>query len=75
VPNDEKDRFGDTMREAERGREDQYFAKRDRELIKKMREQDGTATAPARCPTCGGELREVPRGGREQARCPACQRP
>jgi nucleotide-binding universal stress UspA family protein len=33
----EKDPFGDKLRDKERGEEDQYFAKRDRELLEKMR--------------------------------------
>lgn len=51
----DRDRYGDKMREAERGREDDYFARRDRELIKKMQEK-GSAAA---CPKCGGTLTEV----------------
>ena len=34
---DEKDRFGDKLKDVERGREDSYFAQRDRELLEKMR--------------------------------------
>jgi hypothetical protein len=39
----EKDRFGDKMKEVEKGREDDYFARRDRELLEKMRRRDGEA--------------------------------
>jgi uncharacterized protein with PIN domain len=57
---DEKDRFGDKLRDAERAREDKYFAERDRDLVEKMREQKaGTEETGARvgshmrCPKCG----------------------
>ena len=65
---EEKYRFGDKLRDVERAREDQYFAKRDRELIEKLRREresaglcpkcgakveNGQATQPARCPVCG----------------------
>jgi len=34
---DSKDRFGDKLRDAEKGREDQYFSDLDRTLTEKMR--------------------------------------
>ena len=34
-----KDRLGDKLRDAEKAREDQYFAKRDQELLQKMKER------------------------------------
>ena len=34
----EKDRFGDTMRLVERAKEDIYFAERDREVLEKLRQ-------------------------------------
>jgi hypothetical protein len=34
-----KDRLGDKLRDVEKAREDQYFAKRDKELIQKLKEQ------------------------------------
>ena len=40
---DEKDRYGDKLRDVERGREDSYFAERDRELLEKIR---GKTTVP-----------------------------
>ena len=61
----EKDRLGDKLREAERGREDQYFAQRDRELVEKLRGQktsEAEATlreaAHMRCPKCGQHLHQ-----------------
>jgi hypothetical protein len=34
---EEKDRLGNKLRDAEKGREDDYFARRDRELLAKLR--------------------------------------
>jgi hypothetical protein len=34
----EKDRLGDKLRNQEKGEEDRYFARRDRELIAKMKQ-------------------------------------
>ena len=34
----EKDRFGDTMRLVEKAKEDIYFAERDREVLEKLRQ-------------------------------------
>lgn len=39
MANDNKDRFGDKLRDAEKGREDEYFARRDRELLEKIRKE------------------------------------
>jgi ribosomal protein L37AE/L43A len=59
----EKDSFGDKLREKERGEEDQHFAKRDRELLQRMRartepvdEISARETAQGRCPKCGKRL-------------------
>ena len=56
---DEKDKFGDTMRLAERAKEDIYFAERDREVIEKLRAQlrkVDTGTAALQCPKCPGKF-------------------
>ncbi len=75
----EKDRFGDKLRDAERAREDQYFAKRDKELLEKMREQrdaEAEAAEPSvgdiRCPRCGCELRAQVLDGVTIDECPGC---
>ena len=59
----EKDRFGDKLRDAEKAREDTFFAKRDRELLQKLKAQPGAQEAEAvrelahmRCPKCGERL-------------------
>jgi hypothetical protein len=64
----DRDRYGDKMKEVERGREDDYFARRDRELLKKMRE----AKAAECCVHCGATLQRNPSG---QTICPQCERP
>lgn len=59
----EKDRFGEKLRDAEKGREDEYFVRRDRELIAKLHEEkekefadELRAGSPMRCPRCGGQM-------------------
>ena len=56
---DEKDRFGETMKLAERAQEDIYFAERNRELLDKLKQQlqkvDRTGS-DIHCPKCGGLL-------------------
>ncbi len=59
----EKDRLGDKLRDAEKGREDKFFADRDRELLKKLKAESGAQEqaavrelAQARCPRCGERL-------------------
>jgi ribosomal protein L37AE/L43A len=66
---DEKDRFGDKLRDVERGREDDYFKRRDRELIEKARRQ---RLAAARCPQCGEALVSRERAGTTVVECPRC---
>jgi len=61
----EKDPFGDKLRDKERAEEDLYFAKRDRELLEKLRVKDEAVQESAsrelargRCPKCGTRLTE-----------------
>jgi len=77
---DEKDRFGDKLREVERAREDQYFAKRDRELIDRLRKSQGQEAQDAlkdaahmRCPKCGTHLRQRTLHGITTEECPSCR--
>ena len=60
----ERDRYGDKMKEVERAREDDYFARRDRELINKMR------GAAERCPKCGAAMAQV----NGNTACPECSK-
>ena len=63
MSNGEKDRLGDKLRDAEKAREDTFFAERDRELLQKLKAQTGAQDAKAlreltrmRCPKCGERL-------------------
>jgi predicted Zn-ribbon and HTH transcriptional regulator len=72
---EEKDRFGDKLREVERAREDQFFKKRDQELLEKLRqkkqeEAEAQVAAPDRCPKCGAQLNVGTQG--ETGKCPSC---
>ncbi|MGH7894968.1 MAG: zf-TFIIB domain-containing protein [Candidatus Binatia bacterium] len=55
---DEKDRFGDTLRDKEKGEEDQYFAELSQRHLEKLRHAQGTAAETAKngCPRCGAPL-------------------
>lgn len=77
---DEKDRFGDKLRELEKGREDQFFAERDRSLIKKLKaesegQHDKTVKelAHMRCPKCGEHLVTKRHLGVSLEECPGCK--
>jgi tRNA(Ile2) C34 agmatinyltransferase TiaS len=71
----EKDRFGETMRLVERAKEDIFFAERDRELLEKLRAQlhkvDNREAAP-RCPKCPGRLESHTFHGFALDRCHEC---
>ena len=76
---DEKARLGDKLRDAERGREDQFFAKRDQELLGKLRDEKATekeaeirALAHMRCPRCGQRLQERLQHEVRIDECPDC---
>lgn len=49
--NDQKDRFGDKMRDLEHAREEKFFADREKELLAKVREKNS-------CSSCGEPLEE-----------------
>ena len=71
----EKDRFGEKIREKEKGHEDAYFARRERELIDKMREERQRAAVVGgqmTCPRCGTML--APRSLHDITidECPSC---
>src|SRR5262249_54280819 len=75
----DKDRLGEKLHEAEKGREDEYFARRDRELIEKLkRQKDGLfkdelhAASAMTCPRCGAELKQRVRHGVRTDECPSC---
>lgn len=77
---DEKDRLGDKLRDAERAREDQYFAERDRQLLERLRrgkETDPESTLKeaghGRCPKCGTRLQQQSLHGVSVDECPSCR--
>ena len=76
---DEKDRFGNKLRDAERGREDQYHKEQDRRLLEELRRTTaGDADAKIReaarqhCPECGARLEHGRMHGVSVESCPSC---
>ncbi|MGD0947968.1 MAG: zf-TFIIB domain-containing protein [Candidatus Binatia bacterium] len=76
---DHKDHFGEKLKEAERAREHQYFAERDRQLLAKLRgAQEGKQeevvkeAAQMRCPKCGVHLQQRTVRDIHVAECSAC---
>lgn len=70
----EKDRFGETMRLAERAKEGIYFAEQDRQLLEKLRSQlrKVETVAPRQCPKCPGKLEGYTFEGYVLDRCHEC---
>jgi len=76
---DEKDRLGNKLRDAERAREDQYFAEQDRKLVEKLRSAKQHEVDAAikdathmRCPKCGTRLEQRAHHGVSVDECPSC---
>jgi hypothetical protein len=71
---DHKDRFGEKLKEAERAREHQYFAERDKQLLAKLRgAKEGEAeAAQMHCPKCGVHLQHRTIHEIDVAECSAC---
>ncbi|MBI3769625.1 MAG: zf-TFIIB domain-containing protein [Deltaproteobacteria bacterium] len=76
---DEKDRYGDKLRDLERAREDKFFAERDRDLVEKMRTQETSKQAAdrrtgvhMRCPKCGEGLAAANHFGVTVEECVNC---
>jgi uncharacterized Zn finger protein (UPF0148 family) len=65
---DEKDRFGDKIRDVEAAREDQWARQRDAELIEKLKQKGKTALM---CPRCNRPLVEHKEGEIEFLACPS----
>jgi len=73
---EERDRYGDKLRDAEKGREDQFFADRDRQLVERMQQASaGTVDAATRgrCPRDGQTLTKVRHLDVVLDECPACK--
>jgi hypothetical protein len=76
----ERDPFGDKLKDKERGEEEQYFAKRERALLNKLRGGDEASREAApredaerRCPQCGGPFSAAPLDGRAPRTCSNCR--
>jgi Transcription factor zinc-finger len=70
---DEKDRFGNKLRDKEHAEENRYFAQQDREKLEKLRAK--TADLPVTlglCPRCGVALVERSHQGVNADDCPKC---
>ncbi|MBM4269832.1 MAG: hypothetical protein FJ144_25060 [Deltaproteobacteria bacterium] len=60
MSNQEKDRLGDKLRDLEHGREDHFFAERDKALLAKLRAKgDEPIAATGACPLCGQALQTL----------------
>jgi hypothetical protein len=71
----DKDRFGETMRLVERAKEDIFFAERDRLLLERLRAQlckVDNAGAALHCPKCPGILESYTFQGFALDRCHEC---
>lgn len=64
-PKDAKDRLGDTLRAAERARENLYFARVDEQLLQKIREKEAEAK----------RHRESEEAKPQLGACPRCEEP
>jgi hypothetical protein len=72
---DEKDRFGEAMKLAERAKEDIYFAEKDRELVEKLKQElkkVDKGSTEIRCPKCPGHLETFTFQGFVLDRCQSC---
>jgi hypothetical protein len=65
---DEKDRFGDKLRDLEKAREDQWAFEQDRKLIEQMRER--VKSGQLLCPRCHEPLAERVEHGHAVLACP-----
>jgi len=76
---DEKDRFGEKIRDLEKAREDQWAAQRDRELLENLRRKQAelksavsaaAETMGALCPRCHHQLVKTEHHGITVLSCP-----
>jgi hypothetical protein len=75
---DEKDRFGEKLKDKQRAEEDRFFSERDKAALEKLRAAQRTANedqvrelARERCPRCGERLALVKHHGVQIDECPA----
>ena len=76
---DEKDRFGEKLRQKEKAEEDRFFAEHDKALLEKLRKQKSgddleqvRELARMRCPKDGDRLATVDEHGVKIEECPTC---
>jgi len=74
---DEKDRLGDKLRDKQKGQEGEFFARRDRELLEKLRQErrrdaSGATDGSMKCPRCGAALVERVKHDVTVDECPSC---
>jgi hypothetical protein len=76
---DEKDRFGDKLRQKQKGDEERFFAERDKAALEKLRKEKEAVQeaqvrelALMRCPKDGDRLASVEDHGVTFERCPTC---
>jgi hypothetical protein len=76
---DEKDRFGNKIKDLEKAREDQWATQRDRELLENLRRKQAelktamsaaTETMGALCPHCHQQLLKGEKAGVAMLACP-----
>jgi hypothetical protein len=64
---DEKDRFGEKIKQREKAQEDQWARQQDAELLQKIRQK---APTTLHCPRCGNALIDEVKGGIHLLACP-----
>jgi hypothetical protein len=76
----ESDPFGDKLKDKERGEEEQYFAKRERALLEKLRGGNEAARETAArentggpCPKCAGPFSTTPLDTPAREPCSDCR--
>ena len=70
---DEKDRFGDKLRQKEKAEEDRFFAERDKAALEKLRHGKSADTAGLECPSCKEPLHRVEHDGVKADECASCR--
>jgi ribosomal protein L37AE/L43A len=72
----ERDRLGEKLRDKQKGQEEDYFGRRDRELLEKMRRERrqsvGQQASPMTCPRCSAQLVERVQHDVTVDECPNC---
>src|SRR5262245_20262903 len=71
---DEKDRFGDKLREKEKAEEDRFFQRKDEQALERLRNARAAAKpgVAADCPRDGTTLTAVDHSGVAVLECPNC---